>query len=249
VALDQLTTDCLGLAATFVATMSSMDEARLRRGDTGRGVRRPGRHGRSSFDDDRPPAGRSRAEARLLNARSQAHLQLLVDALRDSRPEPERVYELRVIQDSSPISHQVLCCSDARVVFAEAGEGALRSLTVFTHGTLDVENKLLRARAELRMGPKPVLIWPRLAGDDDEIDLGVRQVMSGPSPALHALQTRVARGERGRITLAAGAPTAGTSTAPGWHPDPTGRHDHRWWDGSTWTANAADDGVAVHDPI
>jgi hypothetical protein len=245
VALDQLTTDCLALAATFVATMSPRDEGRLRRGDTGRHRRH-----RSSLDDDRPPAGRSRAEARVLNTRSQAHLQLLVDAFRDSRPEPERVYELRVIQDESPTSHQVLCCSDARVVFAEAGEGALRSFTVFAHGTLDVENKLLRARAELRMGPKPVLIWPRLAGKDDEIDVGVRQVMSGPSRALHALQTRVARGERGRITLTAGAPAAGTSAvAPGWHPDPTGRHDHRWWDGSTWTANAADDGVAVHDPI
>lgn len=32
----------------------------------------------------------------------------------------------------------------------------------------------------------------------------------------------------------------------GWHPDPTGRHQHRWWNGSAWT-----DQVAEHtnDPV
>lgn len=269
-ALDQLTVDCLALAATFQATMSQHDEGRLRRGDTGGGFRVGGvtitvgggrhrgpgsRHRRSSFDDDRPPSGRSRSEANLLNARSQAHLQALVDAIRDSRPAPERTYELRVLQDASPTSHQVLCCTDARVIFAEAGEGAVRTLVVFVHGTLDVENQLLRARADLRMGPRPTLMWPRLGGEDDELDLGVRHVMNGPSPALHALQARVARGERGGISLTAGVVVAaGTVGAPvsataGWHPDPTGRHEHRWWDGSTWTAHAADAGVTVHDPL
>lgn len=34
----------------------------------------------------------------------------------------------------------------------------------------------------------------------------------------------------------------------GWHPDPSGRHRLRWWDGETWTAYAGD-GVAVQwDP-
>lgn len=36
---------------------------------------------------------------------------------------------------------------------------------------------------------------------------------------------------------------------PGWFPDPTGRHDHRWWDGAAWTAHVADAGVASHDPL
>jgi len=36
---------------------------------------------------------------------------------------------------------------------------------------------------------------------------------------------------------------------PGWFPDPTGRHDHRWWDGVTWTAHVADAGIAGHDPL
>jgi len=36
---------------------------------------------------------------------------------------------------------------------------------------------------------------------------------------------------------------------PGWFPDPTGRHDHRWWDGAAWTSHVADAGVAARDPL
>jgi len=39
------------------------------------------------------------------------------------------------------------------------------------------------------------------------------------------------------------------SWEPGWFSDPTGRHDHRWWDGAAWTAHVADAGVAAHDPL
>lgn len=39
------------------------------------------------------------------------------------------------------------------------------------------------------------------------------------------------------------------STTPGWHPDPSGRHQHRFWDGSTWTDQVADNGVTGHDPL
>jgi hypothetical protein len=37
--------------------------------------------------------------------------------------------------------------------------------------------------------------------------------------------------------------------APGWHPDPSGRHEHRYWDGSRWTDDVADAGVAATDPL
>jgi hypothetical protein len=36
---------------------------------------------------------------------------------------------------------------------------------------------------------------------------------------------------------------------PGWFRDPTGRHDHRWWDGAAWTTHVADAGVAGRDPL
>ena len=34
-----------------------------------------------------------------------------------------------------------------------------------------------------------------------------------------------------------------------WEPDPTGRHQYRWWDGEEWTDQVADDGVQTVDPI
>ena len=36
---------------------------------------------------------------------------------------------------------------------------------------------------------------------------------------------------------------------PAWYPDPTGRHDHRWWDGAEWTAHVADAGAPGSDPL
>ena len=34
-----------------------------------------------------------------------------------------------------------------------------------------------------------------------------------------------------------------------WEPDPTGRHQHRWWDGERWTDQVADHGVQSVDPV
>jgi hypothetical protein len=44
------------------------------------------------------------------------------------------------------------------------------------------------------------------------------------------------------------APPVGSSP-PAWHPDPTGRFDHRYWDGRAWTDHVARDGVAQSDPV
>jgi hypothetical protein len=36
---------------------------------------------------------------------------------------------------------------------------------------------------------------------------------------------------------------------PGWHPDPSGRHWWRWWDGRSWTEHVADGGAPYVDPL
>ncbi len=38
-----------------------------------------------------------------------------------------------------------------------------------------------------------------------------------------------------------------TEHPPGWHPDPRGRHEHRYWDGTQWTDHVADAGVTGQD--
>lgn len=38
-------------------------------------------------------------------------------------------------------------------------------------------------------------------------------------------------------------------TAAAWHPDPTGRHELRYWDGSQWTEHVSDQGVQSTSPV
>ncbi len=38
------------------------------------------------------------------------------------------------------------------------------------------------------------------------------------------------------------------SPAAGWHPDPSERHELRFWDGTNWTEHVSDQGVTATDP-
>jgi uncharacterized protein (AIM24 family) len=38
-------------------------------------------------------------------------------------------------------------------------------------------------------------------------------------------------------------------TAAAWHPDPTGRHELRYWDGNQWTEHVSDGGVVSSSPL
>ncbi len=47
--------------------------------------------------------------------------------------------------------------------------------------------------------------------------------------------------------------TAATKSTTGprpaaWHPDPSGRHQLRWWDGEAWTEQVSDQGAITSDP-
>ncbi|WP_422742924.1 DUF2510 domain-containing protein [Mycobacterium sp. WMMD1722] len=37
--------------------------------------------------------------------------------------------------------------------------------------------------------------------------------------------------------------------AGAWHPDPSGRHEMRWWDGNRWTEHVSDAGAVGVDPL
>lgn len=41
----------------------------------------------------------------------------------------------------------------------------------------------------------------------------------------------------------------GGAARPDWYEDPTGRHQHRYWDGAAWTADVADSGQTSTDPL
>jgi hypothetical protein len=40
-----------------------------------------------------------------------------------------------------------------------------------------------------------------------------------------------------------------TSPPTAWYPDPSGRHEFRFWDGARWTDFALDNGVQCADPL
>jgi hypothetical protein len=44
-------------------------------------------------------------------------------------------------------------------------------------------------------------------------------------------------------------PTPVSAAPAAWAPDPTGRHQWRWWSGAVWTDHVADDGEVGEDPL
>ena len=69
-----------------------------------------------------------------------------------------------------------------------------------------------------------------------------RTMVGEPTPATRYAQLRWAPNHAD-----AGGPDVDNPAA--WHPDPVGRHEYRWWDGSQWTEHVADGGVAAVDPL
>ncbi len=45
------------------------------------------------------------------------------------------------------------------------------------------------------------------------------------------------------------APSDGTTPPASWYPDPTGRHELRWFDGTQWTDNVSNNGKPATDPV
>lgn len=56
--------------------------------------------------------------------------------------------------------------------------------------------------------------------------------------------------QAGTASSTASTPPPPPDAVPaGWYGDPTGRHQYRWWDGSAWTGNVADEGRQSSDPL
>lgn len=79
----------------------------------------------------------------------------------------------------------------------------------------------------------------------------VRERLLGPSS--HETRERPRGGEHSSAQAAEASPAAeqeGPSSARAdWYPDPLGRHQQRYWDGSSWTDHVADEGTQGTDPI
>jgi hypothetical protein len=100
-------------------------------------------------------------------------------------------------------------------------------------------------------------------------DGGTRLDVNGAiSPAMRTRLTSVINALGGNVAATPGfapapaapapAPAAGSAPAPppasaaaspaAWHPDPSGRHEQRYWDGAAWTDHVMDKGQPGNDP-
>jgi len=65
---------------------------------------------------------------------------------------------------------------------------------------------------------------------------------SGPQPVIPSSPLPPA-------PLPPAPPTSPPLPPAQWYADPSGRHAQRYWDGTQWTSNVADDGVTASDPL
>jgi hypothetical protein len=82
----------------------------------------------------------------------------------------------------------------------------------------------------------------RLAALEAALGGGIVSQAKVGSPGAHAQQAAMPAGVAPAAVPAGSVPAA-------WSPDPTGRHQLRYWDGSAWTANVSDNGAVSQDPV
>jgi hypothetical protein len=93
-------------------------------------------------------------------------------------------------------------------------------------------------------------LWDRRNRRDWELDLtlltGAGITLAGPPPAADRRDVA----DEALNTARSQQPAAEHSAAlpqPGWYIDPTGRFEHRWWDGTDWTQHVANAGRTFSD--
>lgn len=72
--------------------------------------------------------------------------------------------------------------------------------------------------------------------------LRIAQMQAAEAQAAAALAQHQAAQQASQVAASA-------MDAAQWHPDPLGRHELRYWDGSDWTDNVSDGGVPSTEPV
>lgn len=93
-----------------------------------------------------------------------------------------------------------------------------------------------------------------LATWGESLDVRLRPVPSGTEVTIHsALKFGLVdwgKNQQNIDTLFVRVGSAlGGQVAGAWHPDPSGRHHLRWWDGVRWTDSVSDRGRPGTDPL
>jgi putative membrane protein len=174
-------------------------------------------------------------------------VQVLIDRVLRA-PIPGSTPPPRQARFKAPLSYHFLAAgySETHVV---AVTGRLRRLTACIPLEKVQSTRWVQGPIQRRMGLANVQV--------DAAGRRVKAVLKdrGLEESRHTLteipeRSRAARTKEGTVLNAVMAPEEpAPATAPGWFPDPAGRHQHRWWDGTRWSDHVADQGRAGVDPL
>jgi hypothetical protein len=121
--------------------------------------------------------------------------------------------------------------------------GLIAGVIVLAILNSDARNRLAVANAELgHLRPENARLHQWIAG------LGGAAPASEAVPAAEAPSTARPAAQPAARPAARPATTGGPTAPPQWSPDPSGRHQLRYWDGSAWSHHVADAGLTSTDP-
>ena len=83
----------------------------------------------------------------------------------------------------------------------------------------------------------PGVIYLIAASKDRTEPFHITLTPNGQGTTIHVAGSRAAHVAAQRINY----------TREGWHPDPSGRHELRWHNGTDWTTQVANNGIATND--
>ncbi len=73
--------------------------------------------------------------------------------------------------------------------------------------------------------------------------------VTGPKPLLDWVENIARDRPHAPVGLVAKVTPPSSEHPPSWFPDPAGRHELRYWDGTGWTEHVSDQGVTRQDPL
>ncbi len=155
---------------------------------------------------------------------------------------------------------RLLVLTDRRILLGieDPIDDVALQVVVYAYGTVAVRPKLVQIGVEPILEPTGLVVEVgRGRADEMTAELATPPAPSDAVAAAYGAATATATAtataaiaDTGPVPEVAPVGAAPASTPPpGWHPDPTGRHDHRWWDGSTWTDHVSDAGTPGTDPL
>jgi Protein of unknown function (DUF2510) len=144
-----------------------------------------------------------------------------------------------------------------------------------THGTLSFGAEIVKPKVRIDGGPELVLpawrparipvapgphrvelwmVWGLIKKyGHSSVDVqvppeGVRVSWKTPGSAITKAKVALELPGAGPFDQVDPTGQAYVATNPAaWHPDPSGRHQYRWWDGNAWTASVSDNGMVTED--